>query len=347
MPLWTLILFALSLLTLLYVLLFYLQRYIREYQKKKSPKKRFQIAILAHTTTKLPLSLFSQGFISYLKKYAAFEFELIECGASSTLSGYNKWAKYIIEQKPNLVLTVGKKATEHMYTALRTSKTRIPILSAGIPEESIEIPFEEMKKSLPITGIITSLDWNKKISLLKKIIPHLKNVVVLYHSVEQLSHLNLREKNLISAALRHQHINGIMHHIDNIEKSCDLPFELIQNVDLVLISRSSNLMPHTDKISKVCEQYSVPLFSPASASLAYVNISISSDVEQHIGELAGRKAVKILEDGVSAKNLPIEKVTAPQTIYINLEKNPQKLDMKKVVARSVQQTPHTTIILKG
>ena len=324
--------------------MFILVRKIRSLQKSHivaTPIPRKNIAILAPNITAVS-NLFTKGFISQLKKYASFEFDIIECDSKSDTQQNSRWAEYIMEQKPDLILTMGRVCTETMMRVMATRRERIPIVSAGIPIEMLDEEPKNLQKELPVTGAITSFRWEEKITLLKKTFPHLKNVLVLFRSIEDISRINLKEKNCIMAALRKQHINAKMHHIANINRSLEMSRELLNDIDLVIISRSSSLMTYAEKISQELASYGVPTFSTDKETSDKVFVTISSNIEERIGERCAKQAMKILEDGVHPSKIAIPQLSSKEVVSINLSLNFSR--EKSLLAKTVSILPASATI---
>jgi ABC-type uncharacterized transport system substrate-binding protein len=283
----------------------------------KLSTRRLSIAILTPSTAP-PSNLFTKGLVSQLKKYASFEFDVIECDSKYDTVQGSRWAEYIMEQKPDLIFSVSKVSTDIIMHLMLTRKERIPIISAGIPVEFLDRESHDLQKSLPLTGVTTSFGWEQKIALLKRTLPHLKNVLVLFKSIDEISRINLKEKNCIMAALRKQHINAKMHHIANISRSSEMSREILEDIDLVIISRSSSLMAYAEKIATECADYNVPCFSTDKIASDKVFITISSDIEERIGERCAKQAMKILEDGIHPSQIPMTQLAAKQVVTINL-----------------------------
>ena len=284
------------------------------YIRKK--RKRFVIAVLTPSVMSMISEELIRPFIAHMKKYASFEFEIIECVHSMSREKALEWANYIAENKVDLAVPVGKLSTAAIYGVMKTRHNPTPVISAGVPVGYSEIPPEIMQRTIPFTAVSAHLDWPAKINLLKSILPSIRTVLVIFRSIDEISHSNLKEKNAISAALRRIHVSWKMHHVPNIEKSTDLTPELLEGVDAVILSRSSEILRYAARIAQEVNQYGIPVFS-TDINCTESFISISGKSQRAIGIQSARYAIEILEDGINAADLPLKEIDGAKEIVIH------------------------------
>ncbi|MDQ5890406.1 MAG: hypothetical protein QG604_280, partial [Candidatus Dependentiae bacterium] len=210
----------------------------------------------------------------------------------------------------------GKFSTDVMYNTIKTRHTKIPMISAGVPVGYNDTPPEIMQANTPLTAVSTQLDWPEKIGFLKKILPYAKNVLIIFRSIDEMSHNNLKEKNTITASLRKVHIAWKMHHVSNIEKNSDLSAQLLEGVDIIVLSRSSEILRHASRIASEAAQFNVPVFS-SDINCPDVFIAISECPERAIGIQSAKYAIEVLEDGVNASDLPLKEIRDRKKIFIH------------------------------
>lgn len=279
-----------------------------------SQKKRFTIAILS-PTNKAPNNALSKSFVSYLKKYASFEFETLECITNSDQEKTYQWAEYLATSNVDLIYSVGRRPTEVLYNSLKTRTKKIPVIAGGIPADHCEPSPDIIQREIPFTATTGSFNWPKKVALMQKALPHLKKVMILFRSIDELSHINLKEKNNITMALRKHHIAWEMHHINNIENSTEITPELLKDIDLVIIARTGELIPYAAQISKDCDKANVPVFSTDALS-PNIFLGIAESTEKSHGEVCAKHAMQILEDGKNASNIPTRQIVGPHDVVI-------------------------------
>lgn len=279
-------------------------------------RKRFVIAILTPSVMSTISEELIRPFIAYMKKYASFEFEIVECVHSMSREKALEWANYIAENKIDLVLPIGKLSTAAVYGVMKTRHNPVPVISTAVPVGYSEIPPEIMQRTTPFTAISAHLDWPMKINLLKSILPSIRTVLVIFRSIDEISHSNLKEKNAISGALRRIHVGWKMHHVPNIERSTDLTPELLEGVDAVILSRSSEILRYASRIAQEVNEWGIPVFSTDTNS-AETFIGISGRSQRAMGIQSARYAIEILEDGVSAADLPLKEIDGAKEIVIH------------------------------
>jgi len=276
-------------------------------------KTHFTIAILAPSPTSFVVN-FIRPFTAYIKKYASFEFETIECFHQLDRDLAQEWANFIAEHNVDLVFAIGTISTDIMYNMMKTRQHKIPVISGGAPGTS-EPSFETMQATIPFTAVTTHMDWPDKICFLKKIVPHIKTVLIIVRSMDEISRINLQEKNTLTTTLRKLHVAWKMHHAPNIDKTTDLTAELLEGVDLIILSRSSEVLRHTARIAQEAQPFNVPVLSPDTAS-PEIFIGMSECPERTIGIQCAKYAIEILEDNINPSALPLKEVREKKKVVI-------------------------------
>lgn len=300
-------------------------------------KSRKVIAILTPTATS-PCSLVIKGFIRIIKKYASFDFDIIECDYRANPQEAIQWTNYVIDRKVDMVLSI-LSIVEPIVRTLDFRRQNIPIIAAGVMHEDNSWLNETFQQAYPITGTTVSLEWEEKISLLKRTLPQVKTVLILFRcTVDDIQSVNLVERNAILTVLRKHHIHAKPHNISNIDNSCDFSDELMKNIDLVIITRSSKLMAHTEKIALEAKKYNVPIFSTIALSIELAFITISNNVEEEIGENSGKQALRVLDHGINPSDIKITNLRSSRNrVTLNLTR--AFFHDKKSVIGAVSQLP--------
>lgn len=335
----------LSLGTILGITLRTITRYRSYYDELTIKQKRFTIAILIPTINRPPFTSMYSSFVSHLKKYASFEFETLECVAGDMDTIY-KWAEYIASSNVDLIYAAGQPCTQTMYRIMKTRSKKIPIISGGVAESMLDVPFKNMIEAVPFTGSYCQLNWLPKLTILKEIYPQLKRVVVLCRSIDEISHVVLREKNSITSALRKLHVSWEMHHISDIKKGTELTKDILSSTDLVLIPLSSSeIIAHTAIIAEECEKYNIPVFS-TDLNNPHIFMGISEPIERLFGTYCAQQAIKILEDGKKASQLEMRHIKGDNSIVIRPQ-NAAPLTAVTVIGHLLEKSPHVRMVIQN
>lgn len=307
------------------------------------PRKTIAIIMPARNIT---VAEVVRGFISYLKRYASFEFDIEKYNIQDQTGRVGECVQRCIDRDVDLIYVLGKRVTEHAVHTMRTSSKRIPIISGGVAVEALDEPIEKFKEVVEITGTVSSYNWEKKINTIFQIYPNLKNILVLNHSIAELTRINMREKNLISSALRRHKANIIMHHVDDISDGCDLNQDTLKEIDLVIISRSSNhLLEQTPLIVQTCARYNVPVFTPEDPIVTNCLFGVKSSIVEEIGRSCGKQALAIFEKNIPTNEIPFSMLNGQETAIINLE-TPIKSDIhKKLISDSLGSGNYVSVVL--
>jgi len=296
-------------LALLVATLALLLREIREVttqiQTLSEQRKRLVLAIMSPSA--LATVEYVRPLIAFMKKYAAFEFEILECVHAMDRDRAQEWVHFIAEKKADLIFSLGRLSTDVLYTFMKTQNEKIPIIAAGSPIGYNDVPLEVMQLNVPMTGVSARLDWPKKLAYLKRLLPHIKTVCIVFRSIDEISHSNLKEKNAMTAALRKMQVSWRMHHVSSIEKSSDFSAEALQDIDIVILSRSSSILQYSARIAQEAAQFGVPVFS-SDGSCPNIFVGIVESPEREIAIQSAKYAIDILEDGVSTSTLPLKEI---------------------------------------
>ncbi len=282
-------------------------------------------------------------FIAHMKKYASFEFETVDCVHNLNRDKAQEWVNYAIDCKADLILAIGLLSSEVAFNAMKMHHKKIPIISAGSPMGYNVTPFEAMQATTPLTAVCSKMNWERNIALMNRVNPRVKTVLIIYRSVDEISHNNLKEKNAITAALRKMHISWRMHHVPNIDKSTELNTHLLETIDMIVLSRSSEILRYSSRIAREAQQFNVPVFSP-DISCPDVFIGITECPERAMGIQSAKYAIEILEDKVSASTLPLKEISSDTMVVIHPQ-TASPITAAMVIGNFLTQSNHVALSL--
>jgi ABC-type uncharacterized transport system substrate-binding protein len=136
-----------------------------------------------------------------------------------------------------------------------------------------------------------------------------------------------------------------MHHTSGGSNGYQLTAGIMKEIDLVIISRNSELMSHSKEISENAAQHGVPVLSTDQSRADEVFMSIASNVETTIGTTCAKQALKILEDGIPPNAVDVKHIEHDEIVHLNL-KAPSFIGQKKYVAEALLKSTTATIQLK-
>jgi len=285
----------------------------------------------------------ARAFTTYMKKYASFEFETIDCVHNLNRDKAQEWVEYAIDCDADLIVAVGLLSSEVAFNSMKMQHHKIPTIAVGSPTGYSAAPVEIMQAATPLTAISSSMKWERKTALLHRLLPRVKNVLIIFRSVDEISHTNLREKNAITASLRKMHISWRMHHVTNIDKSTDLNAQLLEDIDIIILSRSSEILRYSARVAREAQQFNVPVFS-SDIACSDVFIGISECPERTMGIQAAKYAIEILEDKAAASSLPLKEINSDTVIVVH----PQiasPITAAMVIGNLLNQSNHVALAL--
>jgi len=337
------LLICIVLLAILCGTLLYSVRLRNELKENVLPKKVFKIAIV----TSLPLKNLGaiSSFISYIKKYAAFNFEIIECIHAMDRQKAVDWINFAADSAVHLIVAVGRLSVDTAYTTLKTREHKPQVIGMANPAGFNDTPLELIQSTMPFTAVSMGLNWPEKLAILKKLMPNIKKVLIVFRSVDEISHSNLREKNAIIAGLRKLHISWEMLHIANIEKECGFTKEIMHDVDVVLLSYSSEVMRFAGRICQEAQALGRPVCS-INTVLPEIFLSINmTAINTHMGRQAAQYTINILEDNIDASKLPLKEINNAQQVILH-HKNTDSIRATTIIGNLLAQSNHLSLKLE-
>jgi hypothetical protein len=282
-----------------------------ELAKLSKKRKHYTIATLSPVLPP-PYNNLVRHTIGYLKKYAPFDFDTIECFVNENES-FQEWVQFIIEKKPDLIYTQTEYPLNVLRSSMEKSDTHIPIVAGVIPLDchNSPLPEGEQKSSLHILGI--TLGWEEKIAILKATLPFAKKALIISNSPENMKPAHLKERNAILVGLRKARLESEIYHF---EKNASSNTKLPNDIGVIIITHTIDVVKNEPLIVKMAKDKGIPIFSLGTSNKD-IFISVSNDYQHVIIKKAATAIIEQLNNEDDNLVPVIKNIHKSDHIHIN------------------------------
>lgn len=217
-------------------------------------------------------------------------------------------AHKLCEQSPDILVPISTLSTESIVKA---NKNNIPVVFATVTDPvSAGIVKSFMHRGENITGAIEMPPITEALQLLKRILPHIKRIGVIYSASENNSIATVnRLKSLTKLEIVERTVNSSLE-LKSATQS------LANQVDVIYLPSDNTVWTALDVVTTAATEKKIPVMSADPASIQH-GVTIALGYRQYdVGRAAGELIVKILK-GTSATDLPIQK-PKEMTLALNL-----------------------------
>lgn len=231
-------------------------------------------------------------------------------------------AQKFVALKPTLIISITTPSTQAIVKANETHS--IPIVFAAVTDPVASGVVSSLTHpGGQVTGVTDSAPLQRQFNVFKQILPQLKTLGVIYNPGDNSSATPLKEARVISQTM------GITLVEAPAFKTSDVPTAMQQlagkSVDAVFVPLDNTVLSAMDSVLKISFQYSIPIFTSDSDSVAQGALASSGYTHFDTGYKAGEIAVEVLK-GASPGDIPV--VSAENlNVYINGQ-TAQKLNLK-------------------
>lgn len=263
-----------------------------------SGDKVFQIGIV-QLTQHPALDSAHQGFLAALDE-AGVKYELDDQNASGDQSACQTIASKFANDDKDLILAIATPAAQAMSGA----ETETPILITAVtdPAESGLVESNE-KPGGNVTGTSDLTPVKEQIDLLKQILPEAKTIGILYCSAESNSEIQAQiARDAIKAA-------GMESKDFTVSSSNEIQTvvqSMAGKVDAIYAPTDNTIAAGMPTVSMVATEKGLPVICGESGMVESGGLATYGIDYYQLGYMTGQQAVRILTEGVSPADMPIE-----------------------------------------
>ena len=286
---------------------------------KRIVKLFLAAAFLVSTTTAYaaPVRISISQFVEHPALNAVmkgFKDDLQESGVAVEYKDYNangnmatagQIATQIASDAPDLIVAIATPTAQACAKAYEKAPqlAATPMLFTAITDPlAAGLVKDYMHPGPNITGVSNQMPMEKHLEMLRRFLPKLANLGVLYNSGEVNSVSNV--KRLKEAAVK-MNITIVDGPVTNSADVFQAAQSLVGKVDALFVPTDNTVVSALEAVIKVCEKTRLPLFSADTDSVKRGTIAaMGFDYYQH-GKQTGAMARKILA-GAKPEELPVE-----------------------------------------
>lgn len=264
--------------------------------------KTYQIGIL-QLTQHPALDAANEGFVKALDD-AGIAYELDQQNASGDQSVCQTVASKFANDGKDLILAIATPAAQAMAGAV--SDTPVLITAVTDPAESGLVENNE-KPGGNVTGTSDLTPVKEQIDLLKQILPEAKTIGILYCSAESNSEIQAQ---MAREAIQAAGMESKDFTVSSSNEIQTVVQSMVGKVDAVYAPTDNTIAAGMTTVAMVANDNKLPVICGESGMVNSGGLATYGIDYYQLGYMTGEQAVKILTEGASPADMPIEYLKA-------------------------------------
>lgn len=261
-----------------------------------SQNSKYTVGICEFTSHSATSEVIS-GFCDYLTEMLGDDISFDEQNAANDLGAASLIVNNFVTNNVDLILADNTQSLQ-IASAITTS---IPILGAAVTDYSSALDVSPYGINVSGTSDLAPLDLQAK--MITELFPNAKNVGLIYCSSEanSLYQINIVEKTLNE--------NGISTEKFSFVDANDLVATLnsaCEKSDVIYLPTDNTIASCAETVGSVCRSFSVPVIAGEKGICASCGVATLSIDYYSLGRKTGQMAYKVLVEGESVSDMPIE-----------------------------------------
>ena len=254
-----------------------------------------------------------QGFVDGLKEAGYEEGKNIEFdyqNAQGEQANCITIAQKFLNDKSDLILAIATPAAQAAANLIKD----IPILVTAVRDpETAKLVEKNDAPNGNVSGTSNLTPVDEQMELLKKLVPNVKTVALMYNSSEQNSKFQI---DMAKRKLDEMGISYIEATITNPNDIQQVVQSIIGKAEAVYIPTDNMLASGMANVISVTEPAKIPVICGEVDMLKSGGLATYGISHYELGKLTSKQAVRILKDEAVPANMPIEYLQTP-TLSIN------------------------------
>jgi putative tryptophan/tyrosine transport system substrate-binding protein len=231
--------------------------------------------------------------------------EYKDYNANGNMGTAGQIATQITSDAPDLIVAIATPTAQACAKAYEKAPqlANTPMLFTAITDPlAAGLVKDYMHPGPNITGVSNQMPMEKHLEMLRRVLPKLANLGVLYNSGEVNSVSNVKRLKEAAAKMNITILDGPVTNSADVFQAAQ---SLVGRVDALFVPTDNTVVSALEAVIKVCERTQLPLFSADTDSVKRGAIAaMGFDYYQH-GKQTGAMARKILA-GTKPEALPVE-----------------------------------------
>ncbi len=243
-----------------------------------------------------------------------FKDDLQENGVAAEYKDYNangnmgtagQIATQIASDAPDLIVAIATPTAQACAKAYEKAPqlAQTPMLFTAITDPlAAGLVKDYMHPGPNITGVSNQMPMEKHLEMLRRVLPKLATLGVLYNSGEVNSVSNVKRLKEAAAKMNITILDGPVTNTADVFQAAQ---SLVGRVDALFVPTDNTVVAALESVIKVCERTQLPLFGADTDSVKRGAIAAMGFDYYHHGKQTGAMARKILA-GAKPETLPVE-----------------------------------------
>ena len=253
------------------------------------------LQLVQHTA----LDAANDGFIAALDD-AGIAYEVDQQNASGDQSACQTVASKFANEKKDLILAIATPAAQAMVGAVED--TPVLITAVTDPAESGLVDTNE-KPGANVTGTSDLTPVKEQIDLLKQLVPEAKTVGVLYCSAESNSKI---QADMAKEAIAAAGMESKEYTVSSSNEIQTVVQSMVGKVDAIYAPTDNTIAAGMTTVGMVAGDNNLPVICGESGMVDNGGLATYGIDYYQLGYMTGQQAVRILTEGASPADMPIE-----------------------------------------
>lgn len=273
-------------------------------------KDKISIAILTPITHP-SLEQIEKGFIKTMEEANPGKYVFTTYNAQGNKTLMHSEIEEITHQQYALIFTIGTTASQMTVENVAKKNIQIPIVFSSVNDPvGFHIVKSEESSGSMVTGVKELLNFREEIAAMRKYVPNLKNVLLVYNPAEPGMEKDKKEVELI---LAENNINLTSIEIFQTNELLTKVSPFIVQADALLVLKDNIVVAGMDTLVKLCNKNQVPIMASDLDSSVKGATFAFGIYETEFGVEGAKKALQILHNGTHPSDIP---VTAPSNFVL-------------------------------
>lgn len=245
-----------------------------------------------------------KGFQDYMKENG-INVDYTVHNAQANMATAGQIGSQIMGEKPDLILAIATPSAQTCAQALKKAPhmKNTPMLFSAITDPILAGLVKDLESpGGNITGVSDMLPLDQHMEMVKKFIPNLKLLGVIYNSGEANSISSVKLLKSVGKKMGYEVVDATVAKTSEVYQASK---SLVGRVDAVFIPTDNTVVESLESVVKVCDENNLPLFGSDVDSVKRGAVAaLGFDYYMH-GRQTGAMAQRIF-NGANPANMPVE-----------------------------------------